>query len=154
MKSGVPSDPEAITAVLDRFDAVQAEVASLSFDALTAPRALTVKDRLEMVSRRQAAVHHRLTHQLTPQASPVELGGTSWTDVLSNRLRIGRGEARRRAPRSRANRWRRRCPLWPARKPPGPSVPNTCGTARPARSTWPGSPARTPPTRHAGPPTG
>jgi len=74
MKSGVPSDPEAITAVLDRFDAVQAEVASLSFDALTAPRALTVKDRLEMVSRRQAAVHHRLTHQLTPQASPVELG--------------------------------------------------------------------------------
>jgi len=38
MKSGVPSDPEAITAVLDRLDAVQAEVASLSFDALTAPR--------------------------------------------------------------------------------------------------------------------
>src|SRR6478735_6357190 len=96
MKSGVPSDPQGITAVLDRFDAAQAEVASLSFDALTAPRALTVKDRLEMVSRRQAAVHHRLTHQLTPQASPVELGGKSWTDVLSNRLRIGRGAARRR----------------------------------------------------------
>ena len=96
MSSGVPSDPEAITAVLDRFDAVQAEVASLPFDALTAPQALTVKDRLEMVSRRQAAVDHRLTHQLTSQASPVELGGTSWTDVLSNRLRIGRGEARRR----------------------------------------------------------
>ena len=95
MRPVVPSDPEAITAVLDRFDAVQAEVASLSFDALTAPQALTVKDRLEMVSRRQAAVDHRLTHQLTSQASPVELGGTSWTDVLSNRLRIGRGEARR-----------------------------------------------------------
>jgi Domain of unknown function (DUF222) len=72
------------------------EVASLSFDALSAPQALTVKDRLEMLSRRQAAVDHRLTHQLTSQASPVELGGTSWTDVLSNRLRIGRGEARRR----------------------------------------------------------
>ena len=96
MRPGVPSDPEAITAVLDRFDAVQAEVASLSFDALTAPRALTVKDRLEMVSRRQAAVDHRLTHQLTSQVSPVELGATLWTDVLSNRLRIGRGEARRR----------------------------------------------------------
>ncbi len=78
MKSGVLSDPEGITAVLDRFDAVQAEVASLSFDALTAPQALTVKDRLEMVSRRQAAVDHRLTHQLSSQASPVELGGTSW----------------------------------------------------------------------------
>jgi hypothetical protein len=34
-----------MTAALDRFDAVQAEVASLSFDALTPPQALTVKDR-------------------------------------------------------------------------------------------------------------
>jgi Domain of unknown function (DUF222) len=96
MSSGVPSDREAITAVLDRFDAAQAEVAALSFDALTAPDVLTVKERLETISRRQAAVDHRLTHQLTTQASPVELGGKSWTDVLSNRLRIGRGEARRR----------------------------------------------------------
>ena len=96
MSPGAPSDPEAITAVLDRFDAVRAEVASLSFDALTAPQRSAVKDRLETVSRRQAAVDHRLTHQLTSQASPVELGGKSWTEVLSNRLRIGRGEARRR----------------------------------------------------------
>ncbi len=57
---------------------------------------LAVKDRLETVERRQAAVDHRLTQQLTSQASPVELGGKSWTDVLSNRLRIGRGVARRR----------------------------------------------------------
>ena len=96
MSSGAVSDREAITAVLDRFEAAQAEVASLSFDALSAPEALSVKDRLETVYRRQAAVDHRLTHQLTAQASPVDLGGKSWTDVLSNRLRIGRGEARRR----------------------------------------------------------
>jgi hypothetical protein len=96
MGSGAMSDREAITAVLDRFEAAQAEVAALAFDALTAPEVLTVKDRLETVSRRQAAVDHRLTHQLTSHASPVELGGKSWTDVLSNRLRIGRGEARRR----------------------------------------------------------
>jgi len=57
MRSGVPSDREAITA------------------------------------------DHRLTQQLTSQAGPVELGGKSWTDVLSNRLRIGRGEARRPTPR-------------------------------------------------------
>ena len=90
------SDREAITAALDRFDAAQAEVAALSFEALTAPEVLNVKDRLETASRRQAAVDHRLTQQLTSQASPVEWGGKSWTDVLSNRLRIGRGEARRR----------------------------------------------------------
>jgi hypothetical protein len=63
---------------------------------LTGPELLTVKHRLETVARRQAAVDHRLTQQLTSQARPVELGGKSWTDVLSNRLRIGRGEARRR----------------------------------------------------------
>ena len=96
MGTGAVSDREAITATLDRFEAAQADVAALSFDVLTAPEVLTVKDRLETVNRRQAAVDHRLTHHLTSQASPVDLGAKSWTDALSNRLRIGRGEARRR----------------------------------------------------------
>jgi hypothetical protein len=96
MGTGAVPDRGAITAALDRFDAAQAELAALSFDALAPSEVLAVKDRLETVNRRQAAVDHRLTHQLTAQASPVELGGKSWTDVLSNRLRIGRGEARRR----------------------------------------------------------
>jgi hypothetical protein len=43
---GRPSRP------LERFEAAQAEVAALAFDALTAPEVLTVKDRLETVSRR------------------------------------------------------------------------------------------------------
>jgi hypothetical protein len=86
---------KVITAALDRFEAAQAELAALSFDALTGPEVLTAKDRLETVERRQAAVDHRLTKQLTSQASPVELGAKSWTDVLSNRLRIGRDAARR-----------------------------------------------------------
>jgi len=96
MGPGAVSDREAITAALDRFEAAQPEVAALSLDALTAPEALNIKDQLETVYRRQAAVDHRLTHHLTSQASPVDLGGKSWTDVLSNRLHIGRGEARRR----------------------------------------------------------
>ncbi len=33
---------------------------------------------------------------LVVRLAPVELGGRSWTDALSNRLRIGRGQARRR----------------------------------------------------------
>jgi hypothetical protein len=48
----------------------QADLAALSFDVLSAPEVLT------------------------SQASPVEVGGKSWTDVLSNRLRIGRGAVR------------------------------------------------------------
>ena len=95
--SSVPaSDPAAITAVVDQFDAAQAELAALSFDALNGIQALALKDRLETVSRRQAAVDHRLTHQLLSQTSPAELGGTSWTDVLANRLRISRDDARQR----------------------------------------------------------
>jgi hypothetical protein len=96
MGVGAVSDRGAITAVLDRFDAAQAEVAALPFEALTGPEALAVKGRLETVARRQAAVDHRLTQRFTGQTSPVELGAKSWTDVLSNRLRIGRGQARRR----------------------------------------------------------
>ena len=83
-------------AAVDRFDAAQAELAAVSFEALSAPQALAVKDRLETVARRQGAVDHRLTAQLVAQSSPTELGGTSWPDVLSNRLRISRGQARRR----------------------------------------------------------
>ena len=73
MGTGARSDREAITAALDRFDAAQAEVAALSFDALTAPEVLTVKDRLETVTRRQAAVDHRLTHRLTSRKYRVAL---------------------------------------------------------------------------------
>ncbi len=91
MGTGAVSDREAITATLNRFEAAQAEVAALEFDVLTAPEILNVKDRLETVNRRQAAVDHRLTHHLTSQASPADLGAKSWTDALSNRLPIGRG---------------------------------------------------------------
>ncbi len=94
--TGGMSDPGAVAAAVDRFDAAQADLAALSFDALAPSKVLAVKDRLETINRRQAAVDHRLTQQLTSQTSPVELGGKSWTDVLSNRLRIGRGGARRR----------------------------------------------------------
>jgi hypothetical protein len=96
MRSQAPSDREAIMAVLDRWDAVQAELAEVSFAALTPPEVLDIKDRLECGYRRQATVDHRLTRELTGQASPIDLGGKSWVDVLCTRLRISKNEARRR----------------------------------------------------------
>jgi hypothetical protein len=65
MGMGAVSDREAITGILDRYDAAQAEVAALSFDALSAAEVLTIKDRLQSIERRQGAVDHRLTQQLT-----------------------------------------------------------------------------------------
>src|SRR5919106_1572192 len=96
MRSQAPSDREAIMATLDRWDAVQAKLAELSFAALTPAEVLDIKDRLECGYRRHAAVDHRLTRELTCGASPIDLGGKSWVDVLSTRLRISKGEARQR----------------------------------------------------------
>ena len=54
MSSSAPADPEAIVAAVDRFEAARADLAALSFDALTAAQALSIKDRLETVSRPDA----------------------------------------------------------------------------------------------------
>lgn len=96
MLSNTASDPETILAAVDRWAQDQAALAELSFDALSPAEALAIKDRLETVSRRQAAIDHRLTYQLTSQGSPSELGGRNWSDVLQQRLRISSTDARRR----------------------------------------------------------
>nr|WP_232783608.1 HNH endonuclease signature motif containing protein [Mycobacteroides franklinii] len=67
-----------------------------SVDGLTAAEALTVLARLEVVQRRLSARGVGLIPKVTGEASPVELGGTSHADVLSRRLHISKGAARRR----------------------------------------------------------
>ncbi|ORA59318.1 hypothetical protein BST24_18405, partial [Mycobacteroides franklinii] len=67
-----------------------------SVDGLTGAEALTVLARLEVVQRRLSARGVCLIPKVTGEASPVELGGTSFPDVLSRRLHIGKGAARRR----------------------------------------------------------
>jgi Domain of unknown function (DUF222) len=179
MGTAAVSDREDITAAFDRFEAAQPEVAALQFDVLTAPEVLSVKDRLETVNRRQAAVDHRLTHHLTSQASAVDLGAKSWTDVLSNRLRIGPGEARRRL--DEADDLGPRTAM--TGQPLQPVLPNAAAAQAAGnigaehvriirrffadlpnavdfetRQAWDadlaGSPVSTPPTRYAKPPTG
>ncbi|ANO02885.1 hypothetical protein BAB75_05300 [Mycobacteroides immunogenum] len=67
-----------------------------SVEDLTAAEALAVLARLEVVARRLFSRGLTLVPKVTGQASPVELGGTSFPDVLSRRLHIGKGAARRR----------------------------------------------------------
>ncbi|MFD6196177.1 HNH endonuclease signature motif containing protein [Mycobacteriaceae bacterium NPDC060252] len=67
-----------------------------SIQELTASEALTVLARLEVVQRRLSAHGLELVPMVMAQASPVELGGTSHADVISRRLHIGKGAARRR----------------------------------------------------------
>lgn len=67
-----------------------------SFDELTAAEALAVLARLEVGQRRLASRGLGLIPAVTGQASPVQLGGTSYADVVSRRLHISKGAARRR----------------------------------------------------------
>ncbi|MFA4083272.1 HNH endonuclease [Mycobacteroides salmoniphilum] len=67
-----------------------------AFDGLNNPELLSVLARLEVAQRRLVSVSHRGIAQLVQRGTPVELGGTSFPDVLSLRLHIGKGAARRR----------------------------------------------------------
>jgi hypothetical protein len=96
MSSGAASDREEVLAAVTRWEQAQAEVAQLSFTALTAPEVVAVQTRLEQGYRSQPAVDHRLIHQLTSQSTPTELGANSWPKVLSEALHISKGEAKRR----------------------------------------------------------
>jgi Domain of unknown function (DUF222) len=96
---------DRVDAALGVIEEGYAMLATESFDTQSHPELLGVQSRLEAVSRKQPAITHKLIARLTAQTSPVELGGKSWTDVLSNRLRIGRGEARRRLDRGSCSRY-------------------------------------------------
>ncbi|GKT28816.1 HNH endonuclease, partial [Aduncisulcus paluster] len=67
-----------------------------TLDGLSNPEVLAVLARVEVAQRRLQAVSHVGVAQLVQRGSPVELGGTSHADVLSRRLHISRGAARRR----------------------------------------------------------
>jgi hypothetical protein len=96
MRTGAESDREEILAVVTRWEQAQADLAGLSFAALTGPEALAVQKRLEKAYRSQPAVDHKLIYQLTAQCTPVELGANTWPKVLSDALLITTGEAKER----------------------------------------------------------
>jgi len=92
----VPASREEILATVSRWEEVQAEMADLSFAALSGPDVLGIQERLEAGYRSQPVVDHKLIHQLTSQSTPSELGAKSWPNVLEEALRISKQEAKRR----------------------------------------------------------
>jgi hypothetical protein len=96
MSSGAVSDRDDVLAAISRWENAQAEMAQLSFTGFTGAEVLAIQNRLETGYRRQPAVDHKLIHQLTSQSTPLELGAKSWPRVLSEALRISKGEAKRR----------------------------------------------------------
>jgi len=96
MSSGESADGAAVLGVLDELDGVYDKLAGIGLDGLSCPALLTVLERLETHRRRQPASEHAVLHHLTSQATPAEIGGKSWAELLTMRLSISGGEARRR----------------------------------------------------------
>src|SRR5581483_6314919 len=89
------SSREEIAAAFDALHAARARVNGLSFGVLTTPERLTYLEHLEQDARRSPVAAHALINQLGEQADEKTLGGRL-PAVLAGRLRISRGEARRR----------------------------------------------------------
>jgi hypothetical protein len=85
-----------VDTALEMIEAGYTMLAAETFDTQTHPELLAVHSRLEALAWKQPAILHKLLALLTAEVSPVELGGKSWADVLANRLRISRDDARRR----------------------------------------------------------
>jgi Domain of unknown function (DUF222) len=84
--------------VQEDFDALRTAVSRVvehEYDALTSPERLALLERLEQETRRLRVPGHQLINQLAEQAAPEELGG-QLSLALADRLRITRGDARRR----------------------------------------------------------
>jgi hypothetical protein len=90
------SDRETVMAVYDEWEAVNAKVAALSLDALTHPELLELQHRREVVARGVPTADHQIINRLVAEADPKALGGTNLADVLSTKLCISNGEAKRR----------------------------------------------------------
>ncbi|TRW88957.1 DUF222 domain-containing protein [Mycolicibacterium sp. 018/SC-01/001] len=85
-----------VFAALDALDTGYRALADLPLHQLrpTDLRALTV--RLEELDKAVVALQRRMIRRLVSGPPPAELGGGSWAQVLSRRLRISVGEAQRR----------------------------------------------------------
>ena len=89
------SSREEIREDFDALSTVVSGIVGHAYDALTTPERLGLLARLERETRRLRAPGHELINQVAEQAGPEELG-CPLPQALAYRLRITRGEARRR----------------------------------------------------------
>lgn len=85
-----------MVAAYDEYDAACAKLAALNYQGLSLPELLALQSRREHQVRCAPAVDHALLAEIQSRATPGEIGGKSWADVLAIRLRISTKEAKRR----------------------------------------------------------
>ncbi|HEX7827377.1 MAG TPA: DUF222 domain-containing protein [Mycobacterium sp.] len=87
---------EEIITSLDALEASQRRLAALPLEALTRQERQALLKRLEDLDKKMKAFDRRLIGRLITEADPTVVGGATRAEVLSRRLRISPGEARRR----------------------------------------------------------
>ena len=90
------SDSELIVTALDAIKDGYRAVAAFPLETLNRSEKHALLGRLEELDKDWVAVDRRLIGQLITDGEPAMFGAASWADVLSRRLRISPGEARRR----------------------------------------------------------
>src|SRR4029453_17368423 len=96
------SSREKIIAALDAADASYRKLAALPLETLTRPEKQALLNRLEELGKKMTGLDRRLIGQMVTEGDPALVGGASWADVLSRRMRISRGEAQRRIAEARS----------------------------------------------------
>lgn len=96
MGVGLAHNREALEAALAGHVTVTATLADIDFTAFDTAELLALQSEREQHARTQAMIDHRIQSALMARATPHEIGGKSWTDVLATRMRISRKEASRR----------------------------------------------------------
>ena len=72
------------------------QMAAASIDRLTHAELLTLLEQLETLTRQMGSQSHRILTRLQREASPIELGSTSWRQVLTDHLRLSKKDAQQR----------------------------------------------------------
>ncbi|MGU3499549.1 DUF222 domain-containing protein, partial [Mycobacterium sp. C31M] len=96
MKSDAVASREAVQhALADRAASVKA-LLDADFTCFDTAELLAIQSDREERARADAAVDHRILATLMDRATAHEIGGKTWADVLSTRMRLSEAEAGRR----------------------------------------------------------
>jgi DNA-binding transcriptional LysR family regulator len=82
--------------VFDAADAFYGTLATLPVGALSRAEAQALLERMDKLEGQLAMLDRRILGRLITQGTPTQFGGRTWTEVLSQRLRISPAEAQRR----------------------------------------------------------
>ncbi|MED5812265.1 DUF222 domain-containing protein [Mycolicibacterium sp. 050232] len=94
--AAVVQDRDAVQAVLVGHRAATASLTAVDFTGFDTAELLALQSEREQLARTEALIDHRIQAALMAQASPHEIGGKSFKDVLATRMRISGREASRR----------------------------------------------------------